>query len=109
IPPKFTFAILQPEDMVLCLCFFVAALITGSLTSQSRRHDALAVAREARTLFLYEVLQDIFQSSRPDDFLARITWRVEDLMGGELKIYLKPDECPTEAMGGLMIPIRGRE
>lgn len=107
IPPKFTFAISQPEDLILCVCFFVAAVITGTLTSQARQQGSLAVEREARTLFLYEVLQDILQSTKPEEFLSRIAMRVEDLLGGKLKILL--DETNNSADNkSLNFPIRGR-
>jgi len=39
IPPRFTFVIGHPDDVILCLTYFVAALITGVLTSQIRRHQ----------------------------------------------------------------------
>lgn len=108
IPPKFTFAISQPEDVILCLCFFVAAVITGSLTSQAREQESLATEREARTMFLYEILQDILQSSKPEDFLARISWRVEELLGGKLRIFIAADSQSTDSAGRLVFPIRGR-
>lgn len=88
IPPKFTFAISQAEDFTLSICYFVAAVVTGMLTSRSRLAEKLATDREERTLFLYEVLKDILECSRPEDFMARITMRVEDLLGGKCRIEL---------------------
>ncbi len=108
LPPIFTFAISQPEDLILCLCFFVAAVITGTLTSRSRQHEALALEREGRTMFLYEVLQDIMECSKPDDFIARISMRVDELLGGKLQILLNENKQPQDLGGRLVFPIRGR-
>lgn len=108
IPPRFTFAISEPEDLILCLCYFAAAVITGSLTSRAREHEALATEREARTMFLYEVLQDILQSSKPADFLSRISWRIEELLGGKLTIVSGEAELPDTNSNSHLFPIRGR-
>lgn len=108
IPPRFTIAISQPEDLILCVCFFVAAVITGSLTSRARENEALATERDTRTQFLYEVLQDILQSSKPEEFLTRISWRVEELLGGKLRILTGNEAHAAGSQGKLAFPIRGR-
>jgi two-component system sensor histidine kinase KdpD len=36
IPPRFTFAIAQLDDIILCVAYFVAAIITGLLTNKIR-------------------------------------------------------------------------
>jgi two-component system sensor histidine kinase KdpD len=94
IPPRFTLAISDPQDFVLCAAYFVAALVTGILTSRSRELEDLANQREERTLFLYEVLKDILEFSRPEDFLPRISLRVEEHLGGKCEILIE-DTLPT--------------
>src|SRR4051812_5471096 len=39
IPPRFTFAIAQPDDLILCLTYFVAASITGVLSNKIRERE----------------------------------------------------------------------
>lgn len=57
MPPRFTFIIAHPEDMILCFTFFVAALITGVLTNRIRKHQAIIQEREER-LRQAEVLKE---------------------------------------------------
>lgn len=57
MPPRFTFNIAHPEDMILCLTFFVAALITGVLTNRIRKHQEIIQEREER-LRQAEVLKE---------------------------------------------------
>ncbi len=109
IPPRFTFAISSGEDVLLCAGYFVAALVTGVLTSRSRTLEQIATDREERTLFLYEVLKDILECSKPADFLARTTWRIEELFGGKCHIVLNGDKVPPEFAGSTVFKMRGRE
>lgn len=104
IPPRFTLAISNPEDIALCAGYFVTALVTGILTNRARELEALATEREVRTLFLYEVVKDILELSKPGEFLQRIALRVEDLTGGKCTIAL--GEGP--AAGGIEFEIKGR-
>jgi len=39
IPPLFTFVISNPEDVILCATYFIAAMITGILTTKLRNRD----------------------------------------------------------------------
>jgi two-component system sensor histidine kinase KdpD len=41
IPPQYTFVIAHTDDLILCLTYFVAALITGVLTSRIRKHQKI--------------------------------------------------------------------
>ncbi|MGE3341778.1 MAG: ATP-binding protein [Candidatus Altimarinota bacterium] len=57
MPPRFTFLIAHPEDLILLFTFFVAALITGVLTNRIRKHQAIIQEREER-LRQAEVLKE---------------------------------------------------
>lgn len=57
MPPRFTLLITHPEDLILCLTFFFAALITGVLTNRIRKHQAIIREREER-LRQAEVLKE---------------------------------------------------
>jgi two-component system, OmpR family, sensor histidine kinase KdpD len=57
MPPRFTLLIEQPEDLLLCFTFFVAASITGVLTHRIRKHQAIIQEREER-LRQAEVLKE---------------------------------------------------
>ncbi len=95
IPPRFTIAISQPEDLIMCLSFFVVAVCTGALTARSKRHQQLAEEREERTMFLYDVLQDISVAARPEEYISRIEWRIKELLGGKCFILLNDGQGKT--------------
>ena len=89
IPPKFTFAISQADDVILCIAFFVVALITGLLTNRIRFHENLMREREERTNVLYQVLQDISASRDKREFIEKITSRIGKLLNAECGVILK--------------------
>lgn len=89
IPPKLTFAISQTEDFLMCVAFFVIALITGFLTNRIRFHEKVIREREDRTNVLYEVLQDIANSTEKSDFLSKVTKRVGTLLNAECGVVLR--------------------
>lgn len=89
IPPRLTFAISTPEDFIMCLTYFVVAMITGTLTSRVRRHEILLRDREDRTNVLYEVLKDISTSSAKSEFLERVAIRIGQVLDGDAGVVLK--------------------
>ncbi len=89
IPPKFTFAISNTEDFLMCISFFVVALITGFLTNRIRFHEKVMREREERTNVLYEVLQDIARATEKSDFLEKVTQRMGALLGAQCGVVLK--------------------
>ena len=95
IPPRMTFAISSADDIVLCVAFFVAALITGFLTHRIRFHERLIREREERTNFLYEILKDIANSSDKSEFLSKVTNRVGHHLKANCGVILK---SPTQEL-----------
>ncbi|MBX3033526.1 MAG: sensor histidine kinase KdpD [Bdellovibrionaceae bacterium] len=89
IPPRLTFAISAPEDVLMCLTYFLVALITGSLTRRARRHEILTRVREERTNALFEISQDIAGSRDKNEFLAKVSERVGRLLDGECGVLLR--------------------
>jgi len=89
IPPKMTFAITNSEDFLMCIAFFVVALITGFLTNRIRFHEMVIREREERTNVLYEVLQDIANATEKSDFLRKVTVRVGSLLSAKCGVILK--------------------
>lgn len=88
IPPRLTFVISQPEDLILCLAYGVVALITGYLTNRIRFHERLIREREERTNVLYEVLQDIANSRERTEYLLKTVSRVGQLLKAECGVFL---------------------
>lgn len=89
IPPKFTFVISNSEDILMCLAFFVVALITGFLTNRIRFHEKVIREREQRTNLLYEILQDIAAATEKSEFLTKVIERTGSILGGSCGVILK--------------------
>lgn len=89
IEPKMTFAITNTEDFLMCLAFFVVALITGFLTNRLRFHESVMREREERTDVLYEVLQDIANATEKSVFLESVTARMGTLLNATCSVILK--------------------
>lgn len=89
IPPKFTFAITKTEDFLMCIAFFVIALIVGFLTNRIRFHEKVIRDREERTYVLYQILQDITSSQNKSEFLKKVAERTGNVLGGSCGVVLK--------------------
>lgn len=89
IPPKYTFLIGNTEDVLMCVAFFVVALITGFLTNRLKYHENLIREREERTNILYGILQDIASATEKSEFLLKVTQRVGQMLDAECSVLLK--------------------
>ncbi len=92
IPPRMTFVIRSADDVILCVSYFVVALITGLLTSRVRLHERMIREREERTQFLYEVMKEITGSQEKSEFLTKVVQRVGSLLNAECGVVLKTFE-----------------
>lgn len=91
IPPKYTFVIEKPDDLVVIFIYFFVALITGFLTYRIRRQSQLIREREEKTNVLYEVLKDIANSPDKAEFLEKVLTRIGPLMGASCYVILKEE------------------
>ncbi len=89
IPPRLTIAISKIEDMILCVTFFIVALITGTLANRLKQQEWLLREREERTNVLYETLRDISTSANKDEFLERVLRRMGMVLKGDCGVTLK--------------------
>lgn len=89
IPPKFTFAITNPEDILMCISFFIVSLITGFLTNRIRFHERVIREREQKTNALYEILQDITSATEKSEFIKKVIERTGGLLDGYCGVILK--------------------
>lgn len=92
IPPKMTLSISAPEDVIMCVSYFVVATIIGYQTNRIQTQGRAIREREDRTNLLYDISQDIASSLQKADFLTKITGRVGSLLGGECGVILRDRE-----------------
>lgn len=89
IPPRFTLVISSADDLILCISYFVVALITGFLTNRIRGHAKLIRAREERTNLINEILQDIARSQNKSEFIQKVCDRVSNHLDAYTTVVLK--------------------
>lgn len=99
IPPKLTFAISEADDIILCVSYFVVAIITGFLTNRIRFHEKLMRDRQESTDVLYQVLKDISESTDKEEFIGKVKLRVGELLDGECGVILKGQESALDFSG----------
>jgi two-component system sensor histidine kinase KdpD len=92
IPPKMTFVITNADDFLMCVAFFVVAVITGFLTNRLRFHERMTREREERTNVLYEILQEIANSLDKSEFIKKVTDRVGRLLSATCGAVLKSSD-----------------
>ncbi|HEY8269642.1 MAG TPA: sensor histidine kinase KdpD [Pseudobdellovibrionaceae bacterium] len=109
IPPKYTFSIHQPDDVILCIAYFVVAIITGLLTNRIRMHEQLMREREERTNVLYEILKDIASSQEKSEFLQKALSRVGAILGADCGVILKSPNGSLEFSEARVYSIRTNE
>lgn len=88
IPPRLTFAISQPDDVIMVFAYFAVASITGYLTSRVKSHERVLREREDRANALYEISQDIAGSRGKTEFLTKIVDRAGRLLDGDCGVLL---------------------
>ena len=79
IPPHFTFVISQPEDLMMFAAYFVAALITGVLTSRTIRQEQLLRQRETRTQVMFDFVRALVEVEGLENLTAELDRRTQRL------------------------------
>jgi two-component system sensor histidine kinase KdpD len=59
IPPLFSLTIKEPEDLMMLIIFFVAALVMGNLTHRLRIQERRVLQREERAQTLYRITRNL--------------------------------------------------
>lgn len=92
IPPLMTFAISAPEDVMMCIAYFLVALICGVLAARIRSRDRDLEGREERTRSLYELVREFSSSLTVMDVCLATQQSLEGLLNGKIKILLTDEE-----------------
>ncbi|MFV8250610.1 ATP-binding protein [Bdellovibrio bacteriovorus] len=86
IPPIMTFAISAPEDVMMCVAYFLVALASGVLAARIRARDRDLEGREKRTRALYELVREFSSSLTPWEVCQAASQALEGLLNGKVKI-----------------------
>lgn len=91
IPPRFTFYITQPHDLIMFCAYFVVAIAIGHVTTQLRKQQMLERKRERRTSTLLDFTQ--LTSGAPDErhAMERAIKRLHELFAMPVAIFRRND------------------
>jgi len=92
IPPKFTFFISSPEDILTYITFFVIALVTGNLTSKLHLKEEFLKKREKNLELLYELSQEIVKNTEFDEIMLKAIEYLEKYFETETLIFLQQQQ-----------------
>ncbi len=88
IPPYKTFAIREPEDIIMGIAYFVVAVVTGILTHRTIRWKRIFQKRDERTQTLYEIVRVISSESDKDKFIAETINRLGFVFDAQCSVLL---------------------
>lgn len=92
IPPAMTFAISQPEDVMMCLSYFLVAILSGILADRIRTRDKDLESREKRTRVLYELVREFASAMSVLDVSLAASQSLERIVNGKVKILLTDED-----------------
>ncbi|QDK37598.1 sensor histidine kinase KdpD [Bdellovibrio sp. NC01] len=92
IPPVFTFAISQPEDVMMCLAYLFVALMGGFLTAKVRSRDLDLIQRDEYNRALYELVKEMAAALTSLEACLSAEQSLETLLKGKVKIILTDSE-----------------
>lgn len=91
IPPRFTFFISQPPDLLMFFMFFVVALAIGHLTSRLREREQLESRREKRAAALYELARRFAHAGTLDEAVKVLCHQIQEIFGLRTAVFLRDD------------------
>ncbi len=88
IPPKFTFVISKPQDILMEIAFFAVATVTGVLTARVRARERAVRSREERAVALYSLTNDLSSAKNQDDVVGAAVGNIRKYFRAETAIFL---------------------
>jgi two-component system sensor histidine kinase KdpD len=92
IPPRFTFYIAKPEDMIMFGMFFIVALSMGHLTTRLRERELAERRRQRQTAALLRVTQSAALAADPEKGLAEAMRTINELLQAETALVVREDD-----------------
>jgi two-component system, OmpR family, sensor histidine kinase KdpD len=89
IPPQFTFAIKEPEDLMNFVALFVVAFVSGYLTSRIKKQEKILEERARKSDLLYEFGKRINEATKIQDIANTACKTIDYFFSFESAIYLK--------------------
>ncbi|MFZ1081677.1 MAG: sensor histidine kinase KdpD [Candidatus Kryptoniota bacterium] len=88
IPPQFTFAVGNFEDVLLLGLYFLVASVTGVLSARVRKREKTLRQREERTSALYSLTKDLSSAHSQDDVIQGAISNIKKYFDADVAIVL---------------------
>jgi len=92
IPPRYTFSIGSPEDLMMFGMFLAAAIIIGHLTYRLRHIEWHTRLRETRLNALYQLTREIASAESMDKVLHTAVEHLGAIFDAEVAVLVKPPD-----------------
>jgi two-component system sensor histidine kinase KdpD len=89
IPPRFTFHIEQPHDLLMFVMFFIVALSMGHLTSRLRQREEAERRRLRQTSALLRVTQSAALTVETQEGLKAALRTIDELLGAQTALIVR--------------------
>ncbi len=85
---------LQDRDILfLFASFFMAALITGSLSAKNRQHEQMMRLREEKTQALYDIMGLMIRAKTMEELTEAVSNRLSLILNGQCSIAVKAGDA----------------
>jgi two-component system sensor histidine kinase KdpD len=88
IPPRFTFYIRAPQDVLMVVMYFAVAAVTGILTVRVRAREKAVRSREERALALYALTNDLSSARNQNDVVQAAVAHVRKSFDADVAVFL---------------------
>ncbi len=111
IPPRFTFAIGLPQDILMFLTYFAIAAVTGTLTARIRSRERVVRQREEHSSALFALTKQLTAAKTQDEVAEAGVKHIARFFSADVSIFLsQPDgDIFTAAHASSMIAVDEKE
>ncbi|WP_038159194.1 sensor histidine kinase KdpD [Verrucomicrobium sp. BvORR106] len=89
IPPRFTFHINQPHDIVMFVMFFIVAFSMGHLTTRLRQREQAERRRQRQTAALLRVTQSAALTAEPERGLEEALTAINEFLRADTAVVVR--------------------
>ena len=100
VPPTLTLAVANAQYIVTFLVMLAIGLVISTLTSRLQAQVVSTQLRERRTLTLYELGKQLSSLYGGVFLVSAAGKRIAELTGGEVAVYVRRPNAPTQVMYG---------
>ncbi len=97
IPPRYTFHIAQPEDVLMFIMYFIVASVTGYFSTKVRTQQRFLKQREEKTSALYLLSKELSSASGMDDVAEISVRKIEEAFKAEAVLFFAESEKKLKA------------